>query len=122
MRSKTYRRFSAEFTLGVVKGVSHWCGILKALATKAGVDHSLVHSELKKYHAGDHLRACDVSAWRGCRMFGRPRSTYSRRARVVAADADADADADASLRDAIANEPAESPPRNCEIADDRWRR
>ena len=45
-------------------------------------------------------------------MIGRPRSTYSRRARVVAADADA------SLRDAIANEPAESPPQ--ELPNHRW--
>ena len=47
-------------------------------------------------------------------MIGRPRSTYSRRARVVAADADADA----SLRDAIANEPAESPQQ--ELPNHRW--
>ena len=53
MRSKTYRRFSTEFTLGVVEAYLTGEGSLKALATKAGVDHSLVHSWLKKYHAGE---------------------------------------------------------------------
>ena len=53
MRSKTYRRFSTEFTLGVVEPYLAGEGSLKALATKAGVDHSLGHSWLKKYHAGE---------------------------------------------------------------------
>ena len=53
MRSKTYRRFSTEFKLGVVEAYLAGEGSLKGLATKAGVDHSLVHYWLKKYHAGE---------------------------------------------------------------------
>ena len=53
MRGKTYRRFSTAFKLGVVEAYLAGEGSLKGLATKAGVDHSLVHSWLKKYHAGE---------------------------------------------------------------------
>ena len=53
MRGKTYRRFSTEFKLGVVEAYLAGEGSLKGLATKAGVDHSLVHDWLKKYHAGE---------------------------------------------------------------------
>jgi len=53
MRSKTYRRFSTEFKLGVVEAYLAGEGSPKGLATKAGVDHSLVHYWLKKYHAGE---------------------------------------------------------------------
>ena len=53
MRGKTYRRFSTEFKLGVVEAYLAGEGSLKGLATKAGVDHSLVHYWLKKYHAGE---------------------------------------------------------------------
>ena len=49
----TYRRFSTEFKLGVVEAYLAGEGSLKGLATKAGVDHSLVHYWLKKYHAGE---------------------------------------------------------------------
>jgi transposase-like protein len=51
--AKTYRRFSTEFKLGVVEAYLAGEGSLKGLATKAGVDHSLVHYWLKKYHAGE---------------------------------------------------------------------
>ncbi len=57
MRGKTYRRFSTEFKLGVVEAYLAGEGRLKGLATKAGVDHSLVHYWLKKYHAGELTRA-----------------------------------------------------------------
>jgi transposase-like protein len=53
MRGKTYRRFSTEFKLGVVEAYLAGEGGLKGLGTKAGVDHSLVHYWLKKYHAGE---------------------------------------------------------------------
>lgn len=53
MRSKTYRRFSTEFKLGVVEAYLAGEGSIKSLATKAGVDHSLVHYWLKKYHIGE---------------------------------------------------------------------
>ena len=115
MRGKTYRRFSTEFKLGVVEAYLAGEGSLKGLATKAGVDHSLVHYWLKKYHAGElsldlvreeelvetaqhiaaperkagqltrevvaHLRTGGLSAGRGGRMIGMPRSTYHRRPR-----------------------------------------
>ena len=51
--AKTYRRFSIQFKLGVVEAYLAGEGSLKGLATKAGVDHSLVHYWLKKYHAGE---------------------------------------------------------------------
>jgi transposase len=53
MRGTTYRRFSREFKLGVVEAYLAGEGSLKGLATKAGVDHRLVHYWLKKYHAGE---------------------------------------------------------------------
>lgn len=53
MRSKTYRRFITEFKLGVVEAYLAGEGSIKGLATKAGVDRSLVHYWLKKYHAGE---------------------------------------------------------------------
>ena len=53
MRGKTYRRFSTEFKLGVGEAYLAGEGSLKGLATKAGVDHSLVHYWVKKYHAGE---------------------------------------------------------------------
>ncbi len=53
MRGKTYRRFSMEFKLGLVEAYLAGEGSMKGLATKAGVDHSLVHYWLKKYHAGE---------------------------------------------------------------------
>jgi len=40
MRSRTCRRFSTEFKLGVVEAYLAGEGSLKGLATKAGVDHS----------------------------------------------------------------------------------
>ena len=51
--AQTYRRFSTEFKLGVVEAYLAGEGSLKGLATKAGVDHSLVQYWLKKYHAGE---------------------------------------------------------------------
>lgn len=51
--AKTYRRFNTEFKLGVVEAYLAGEGCLKGLATNAGVDHSLVHYWLKKYHAGE---------------------------------------------------------------------
>ena len=48
MRGKTYRRFNTEFKLGVVEAYVAGESILKGLATKNGVDHSLVHYWLKK--------------------------------------------------------------------------
>ncbi len=53
MRGKTYRRFSTEFKLGVVEAYLAGEGSLKGVATKDGVDHSLVHYWLKKYHSGE---------------------------------------------------------------------
>ena len=53
MRGKTYRRVSSEFKLGVVEAYLAGEGSLKGLATTAGVDQSLVHYWLKKYHAGE---------------------------------------------------------------------
>jgi transposase-like protein len=53
MRGKAYRRFSTKFKLGVMEAYLAGEGSLKGLATKAGVDHSLVHYWLKKYHAGE---------------------------------------------------------------------
>lgn len=47
MRGKTYRRFSTEFKLGVVEAYLAGEGRMKGVATKAGVDHSLVHDWLK---------------------------------------------------------------------------
>ena len=51
--SKTYRRCSTEFKLGVVEAYLAGEGSIKGLTTKAGVDHSLVHYWLKKYRAGE---------------------------------------------------------------------
>ncbi|WP_310569061.1 transposase [Gemmatimonas sp.] len=53
MRGKTYRRFSTEFKLGVVEADLAGEGSIKVLAAKAGIDHSLPHYWLKKYHAGE---------------------------------------------------------------------
>ena len=53
MRSKSYRRFSTEFKLGVVEAYLAGEGSLKGLVAKAEVDQSLVHYWLKKYHAGE---------------------------------------------------------------------
>ena len=53
MRGKAYRRFSIEFSLGVVETCLAGDKSMNSLATKAGVDHSLVHYWLKKYHAGE---------------------------------------------------------------------
>ncbi len=38
---------------GVIEAYLAGEGSLKGLATKAGIDHSLVHYWLKKYHAGE---------------------------------------------------------------------
>ena len=51
--AKMYRRFSTEFRLGLVEAYLAGEGSLKSLTTKAGVDHSLVHYWVKKYHAGE---------------------------------------------------------------------
>ena len=53
MRGKAYRRFSTEFKFRMVEAYLACEGGLKGLATKAGVDHSLVHYCLKKYHVGE---------------------------------------------------------------------
>ncbi len=53
MRGKTYRRFRTEFKLVAVEAYLAAEGGLEGLATKAGVDHSLVRYWLKKHHAGE---------------------------------------------------------------------
>ncbi len=53
MGRKTYRRFSTEFKLGVVEAYLAGEGSLKGLATRAGVDHSLLHYWIGKHRAGE---------------------------------------------------------------------
>jgi transposase len=53
MCDKTYRRFSTEFEFEMAEAYPAGGSSLKGLATKACVDHSLVHYWLKKYHAGE---------------------------------------------------------------------
>lgn len=51
--AKAYRRFSAEFKLRLVESYLAGDGSLKGLATQAGIDHSLLHYWVKRYHAGE---------------------------------------------------------------------
>jgi transposase-like protein len=51
--AKAYRRFSAEFKLRLVESYLAGDGSLKGLATQAGIDHSLLHHWVKRYHAGE---------------------------------------------------------------------
>lgn len=53
MRGKTYRRFSTDLKLGVVDAYLASEGSINVVATKAGIDHSMLHCWLKKYHAGE---------------------------------------------------------------------
>ena len=50
---KTYRRFSTEFKLHLVEAYLAGEGSIKGLATRAGIDHSLLHYWLGKYRAGE---------------------------------------------------------------------
>lgn len=50
---KTYRRFSSAFKLQLVEAYLAGDGSLKGLAKEAGIDHSLLHYWLRKYHAGE---------------------------------------------------------------------
>ena len=50
--AKAYRRFSAEFKLRLVESYLTEDGSLKGLATQVGIDHSLLHYWVKRYHAG----------------------------------------------------------------------
>jgi transposase-like protein len=50
---KTYRRFSTEFKLRLVEAYLAGEGSIKGLATRAGIDHSLLHYWIGKYRAGE---------------------------------------------------------------------
>lgn len=51
--SKTYRRFSTEFKLGVIETYLAGHGSAKAIANAAGINHSLLHFWLWKYERGE---------------------------------------------------------------------
>ncbi len=51
--AKAYQRFSAEFKLRLVESYLAEDRSLKGLATQAGIDHSLLHYWVKRYHAGE---------------------------------------------------------------------
>jgi transposase len=51
--AKAYRRFSAEFKLRLGESYLAGNGSLKGLAFQAGIEHSLLHYWVKRYHAGE---------------------------------------------------------------------
>ncbi len=51
--AKADRRFSTEFKLRLVESYLAGDGSLKGLATRAGIDHSLLHYWVKRYQIGE---------------------------------------------------------------------
>ncbi len=49
---KTYRRFSTEFKLRLVEAFLAGEGSMKGLATRAGIEHSLLYYWIGKYREG----------------------------------------------------------------------